>query len=254
MRASRVRKPARLSGKRSSGSASTSARAMPWRTAPAWPLGPPPCTRTRTSYVPSTPEIRSGAITIERWSARGKCSSSGRPLNHVAPSPGRRITRATDVLRFPVPWYCAIGVGGNSVLQRQRLGRLRLVGMIGTGVDLELRDLRAREAVAGQHPLHGLAQHLGRAALELLAERPRAEPAGIAGMAVIELLVELVPRDVDLLRVDHDDEVTGVDVRRVLRLVLAAQRVGDRRRKPPERLAVGVDDVPLASDLSGLGV
>ena len=34
-RASRVRKPSRLSGIRSSGSASTSARAIPWRTAPA---------------------------------------------------------------------------------------------------------------------------------------------------------------------------------------------------------------------------
>ena len=73
-------------------------------------------------------------------------------------------------------------------------------------------------------------------------------------MAVIELLVELVAGDVDLLRVDHDDEVTGVDVRRVLRLVLAAQRVRDRRSEAPEGLAVGVDDVPLASDLSGLGV
>ena len=41
-RASRVRKPSRLSGTRSSGSASTSARAIPWRTAPAWPEGPPP--------------------------------------------------------------------------------------------------------------------------------------------------------------------------------------------------------------------
>src|SRR5215211_2875921 len=50
-----------LSGTRSSGSASTSARAIPWRTAPAWPLGPPPWTRTRMSYRPSSPATPSGA-------------------------------------------------------------------------------------------------------------------------------------------------------------------------------------------------
>ena len=58
----------------------------------------------------------------------------------------------------------------------------------------------------------------------------------------------------DLLRVDDDDEVAGVDVRRVLRLVLAAQRVGDVRRETAEGLALGVDDVPAALDLAGLCV
>ena len=35
------------------GSTSQSARAMPWRTAAAWPEMPPPWTRTRTSTLPS---------------------------------------------------------------------------------------------------------------------------------------------------------------------------------------------------------
>ena len=47
LRASRVRNPAFLSSARSSGSRSTSARAMPWRRAPAWPDGPPPSMRAR---------------------------------------------------------------------------------------------------------------------------------------------------------------------------------------------------------------
>src|SRR6185436_14463188 len=110
IRASRVRKPARLSGTRSSGSASTSARAIPWRTAPAWPLGPPPWTRTRTSKVPSTPATLSGASASSRCVARGKYCSIVRPLNQVVPSPGRRITRATEVLRLPVPAYAASSV------------------------------------------------------------------------------------------------------------------------------------------------
>jgi hypothetical protein len=92
---------------RSSGSASTRARAMPWRTAPAWPLTPPPCTRTRRSYWPSAPATLSGA-SATCGASRGEVLLERRPLIHVLPSPGRRITRATEVLRLPVPryWRC----------------------------------------------------------------------------------------------------------------------------------------------------
>ena len=51
LRASRVSRPRRLSSPRSSGSISVSARATPWRTAPAWPAMPPPWTRTTTSTL-----------------------------------------------------------------------------------------------------------------------------------------------------------------------------------------------------------
>src|SRR5207248_7295458 len=104
-RASRVRKPARLSAARSSGLTSTSARAMPCLIAPAWPDGPPPCRRTRRSYWPSRPATLSGAVASIRCTMRGKYSSIVLPLTQVAPLPGRRITRATEVLRLPVPRY-----------------------------------------------------------------------------------------------------------------------------------------------------
>src|SRR5438552_6357312 len=125
--------------------------------------------------------------------------------------------------------------------------------MLGARVDLEFRDLLPREPVLRKHPLHGDTQHLGGPALELLAKRPAAEPAGIARVAVVPLLVELVARDLDLLGVDDDDEVPGVHVRRVLRLQLAAERVRDLGREAAERLALGVDEVPLARDFSRLG-
>jgi len=48
---------------------------------------------------------------------------------------------------------------------------------------------------------------------------------------------------VDLLRVHHDHEVAGVDVRRVLRLALAPQKISDLGREPAERLV----------ELAGLG-
>ena len=103
MRASRVKNPSRFRTVRSSGSASMSARAIPCRSAPACPAGPPPWSRALMSNVPSTPAVRSGIVATVRSTWRGKYSSRVRPLIHVWPSPGRRMTRATEVLRFPVP-------------------------------------------------------------------------------------------------------------------------------------------------------
>src|SRR5262249_26239813 len=122
------------------------------------------------------------------------------------------------------------------------------------GVDLQLAQLRATEAVARQHALHGLADDLLRPPLELLAKRPAAEPARGAPVPGVHLCVELVARGPDPLRVGHHHEVPGVDVRRELRLVLAAKRVGDARGETPEGLPLGVHQVPLALDLAGFRV
>src|ERR671919_1098614 len=140
-----------------------------------------------------------------------------------------------------------------SFLLRKRLRVLGLVGVLGARVDLQLRDLPVGEPVAGEHPLDRLAQHLGRPALELLAEGARAEASGVARVAVVALLLELLPGDGDLLGVHDDDEVACVDVRRVLRLALAAQRVRDARGETAEVLALGVHEVPALLDLLRLG-
>jgi hypothetical protein len=47
--------------------------------------------------------------------------------------------------------------------------------------------------------------------------------------------------------------IAAVDVRRVARLVLAAQDVGDDRRDPADDEAVSVDQVPFLLDLGRLG-
>src|SRR5439155_6310685 len=141
-----------------------------------------------------------------------------------------------------------------SCLQLQLLRSLRLVRVLGTGVDLQLLDLDAGQPVAREHPLDRLAQHLGGPALELVAEGPGAQPARIARVAVVELVVQLLAGDRDLLGVHDHDEVTRVDVRRVLGLALAPEHVRDLRGQTPERLAVCVDEVPAALDLARLCV
>src|SRR5690606_14636160 len=60
IRGSRVRRPAFFRIGRYSGSTFRSARAMPWRMAPACPLKPPPLAFTSTSYLPSVSVSTSG--------------------------------------------------------------------------------------------------------------------------------------------------------------------------------------------------
>src|SRR5258708_20957544 len=67
--------------------------------------------------------------------------------------------------------------------------------MLGPSVDLELGQLLAREPVLREHPLDGRADDLGRAPVELLAQRAALEPARIAGVAVLMPLVEVFSRD-----------------------------------------------------------
>ena len=119
-------------------------------------------------------------------------------------------------------------------------------GVVGPGVDLELGQLLAGQAVARQHPLHGLADDLLGPALEHVAERPRADPARVAAVAPVALGLALVAGHVDLGGVDDDDEVADVDVRGVGGLGLPAQDVGDLGRQPAQGLAVGVNQVPVA--------
>src|SRR5437016_1199895 len=89
----------------------------------------------------------------------------------------------------------------------QRLGALGGMRVFRAGVDLQLADLGAAETSAREHALDRLADHLGRPALELVAQRAAPQPTGIARVAVVHLLVELLAGDLDLLRVDDDDEV-----------------------------------------------
>ncbi len=103
IRESRVKNPSFRNVKRSAGSLPASARAMPWRTAPAWPEIPPPKVVTTMSARPSAFAARSGCRMIVCRVSVGKYSSNGRPLIEIFPVPGTKRTRATASLRRPVP-------------------------------------------------------------------------------------------------------------------------------------------------------
>src|SRR3954469_11924228 len=104
-RASRVTKPAADSWGFRVASQSISAQVMPWRTAPAWPDSPPPCTLHWMSNVSAWLVSISGCFTImiEVW--RPKKAWMSLPLTVILPEPFLMNTRATLLLRRPVPLF-----------------------------------------------------------------------------------------------------------------------------------------------------
>lgn len=134
-----------------------------------------------------------------------------------------------------------------------RLGLLRGVRVLGTGVHLELGQLGTAEAVLGEHAADGLLHRANRVLLEKLGVVDSLQTARVTRVAVGDLLLTLVAGEGDLVGVDDDDEVAGVEVVGEARLVLAAQERGGVRGEAAENDVGGVDDQPFALDLASLG-
>ena len=79
------------------------------------------------------------------------------------------------------------------------------------------------------------------------------EAARVVRVGRVGLRVPLLAGEPDLLGIDDDDELAGVDVRRVFGAVLAAQDVGDLDRQPADDLVGGVDDEPISNNCFFLG-
>ena len=77
--------------------------------------------------------------------------------------------------------------------------------------------------------------------------------AGIARVSVIFDHVRFSACDFDLLGVEHNHKVAGIDMRRIRRLGLALEDHRDFRREASEHLVARIDDVPVGLDLARLG-
>src|SRR6266705_4394867 len=78
-------------------------------------------------------------------------------------------------------------------------------------------------------------------------------PAHVAGKTHEGLLLFLFAGDTDLLGVDDDHEVTGIDMRRENRLLFAAQKFRRLHRDAAEHLIFSVDQPPFAVDFICFG-
>ena len=99
--------------------------------------------------------------------------------------------------------------------------------MVGTGIDLELPDHLATKFVLGKHAPDGTLDDRFWTTLKERLEGLGLDTPRVTGVAVLDLGLALVRRDVKVLGVDDDNEITTDDVRSVGRLVLATQNLGN---------------------------
>jgi len=105
----------------------------------------------------------------------------------------------------------------------------------------------AAQRTLRKHALHGEFDRALRVFLEQLAEGDRLDAADGAGVVVVNLVIELVARYFDLLRVQHDDVIAHVDVRAEDGLVLALEAHGNLRAETAQDLVGRIHDKPVAA-------
>ena len=99
---------------------------------------------------------------------------------------------------------------------------LRSVTMCLARINLQFFEHRTSQGILGQHALHRMLDNSFGMILTQLRKIGRLEATYVTRMMVIHLVVFLVPGNPNLLRVDDDDVITGIDMRGVLGFVLAA--------------------------------
>ena len=120
--------------------------------------------------------------------------------------------------------------------------------MRSTRIDEEFLVHGIAEFVFRQHAFHSdlhealwfAAAHLSDVEF-LLATR-------VPGIMLVLLGVFFIPGEADLIGIDDDDEVSGVHVRSVLRVVLAAEDSGDFGAEAAQNGSISVDDEPTPVD------
>src|SRR5438270_9772180 len=100
----------------------------------------------------------------------------------------------------------------------------------------------------GQHAFDRIFHNRLRTPGKPLVELLGTQSAGIAGIAVINLLSGLHASHLYFSGIDHDNVIASVEERRVLRVMLARKNMCDLGREASQRLVSGIDHVPFARD------
>src|SRR5580704_12237206 len=127
--------------------------------------------------------------------SRSKYSSTGRPLTTMLPLPCLSQTRAMAVLRLPVAyvrvsamamWSLSVRRLASGRGQRQGLGLLGPVRMVGRNVNLELGQHLPSEHSLREHPPNGLLDGKGAISRQEVPVAFRTEAARDPRVAVVE--------------------------------------------------------------------
>lgn len=124
--------------------------------------------------------------------------------------------------------------------------------MLATRKHMQLLIHATPQRTLGQHALDGKLDRALRVLGQQLLQADRLQVTDITCVVVILLLRQLVAGDADLLGIDHNDVIAGVDVWTVDSLVFATQPHGDLGRKPTQHLVGCVDHKPITAHLARL--
>ena len=240
MRASRVRKPAFLSRCRSSMLYSTSARAMP--EAQRAGLAGDAAAGNRREHI----ELVGGFGDGERLLDLGAERFGGEGLferlvidDHAAVA-GPEKHAGGGCLATPgavVLNACCHVYTTSRLVVFTALRFLRRVRMIATRVYLQLAPHGFAHLRLGQHAAHRFFNEPHRILLADVLGALLAQAPFVPAVIPVKLLFFLAARQPDLGRVDDDDMIARVDVRRVHRLVLSLEQAGRFGRHPAEHHA-----------------
>src|SRR5690554_230139 len=117
--------------------------------------------------------------------------------------------------------------------------------MRSTVVNLETGHYLATQSVLGQHALYSVFDDALGMGIQHAPGRDPPQAALVTAVARVYLLVKLAAGELNLVGIDHDDEVTTRHVRCEIDLVLSAQQLGNLRGEAAHSLTLCVHEQPV---------
>jgi hypothetical protein len=128
---------------------------------------------------------------------------------------------------------------------------LAVVRMIRPGVYLQFLSYMLSQRILGKHPPDGKLDHTIRIPFDHSSKGDMLLVAHIAGVPKVRFLFRFAPRQRHFFRVDHDNVIADIKVRREHGLVLATKNPGNARGETTQGFSLGVDEPPTALNVVG---
>src|SRR5690554_2202385 len=125
--------------------------------------------------------------------------------------------------------------------------------MFVAGINLELLEHSATQRRTRQHAFDSQLQDTLRRTLNQFFETHAFQAARKTGVVMINLGLGLVPGHANLVGVDHHDVITGIHVRRILRLVFATQAAGNLCGNTAQSLTFRIEQQPVVFNILWFG-
>ena len=192
-------------------------------------------------------KIRAGAAAVmdALSGSAGVTGASAATAATASSPPAMTVSRFSKVVSVVSDILCPhiLAVHGRDI---QRLGRLRLMRMFGSGINFQIRQLLASQWAARQHALHGhFHDALRKFTFHDFFRRRFLNAARITGMAVIFFVAHFLAGKLHLISIDDNDIVAAIHMRGESRQMLATQTGSDNRRQPPDNHIFGINENPL---------